>query len=136
MILLVPSAPVQNLRALNASQFSVLIYWENITFVHQNGEILFYVITTNFTDANSTTPDLSSDFVRVNCTKQLSTNNEAINCPSEAENSTEQLSNNRVINYFLLKNLWYDVDFTVVVTPHTRLGAGPNEYVTFMLDRG
>ena len=111
MILLVPSAPVQNLRALNSSQFSVLIHWENITFVHQNTEILNYSLTTNFTNPNTKTPKLSSDFVRLNNT-------------------------GRAINYFLLKNLWYESYFTVVVTPWTRLGAGPNASVTFMLDRG
>ncbi|KAI6660980.1 Phosphatidylinositol phosphatase PTPRQ-like isoform X2 [Oopsacas minuta] len=105
----IPSATVQNLTAVNASQFSVLIHWEEVPFREQNGRIVSYNLTTNFTHANTTSaPDLAPDFVRLNGTE---------------------------VNFFLLKNLWYGVNFTVIVTPYTRHGAGPNISTTFMLDQ-
>ena len=40
------------------------------------------------------------------------------------------------VNYFLLRDLWHTVDFTVNVTANTRLGPSPSAVTTFQLVEG
>ena len=76
-----------------------------------NGELLYYNITTEYTDPVNTKniPELDDNFTRINITdKEL----------------------------ILLKNLWYEVNFTVTVIPYTLRGFGPPASTTFYLIPG
>ena len=110
-VCIVPTAPVQNLRTNESSPFSILIHWEDVPFQEQNGAILFYNVTTEFTDPATRIPELSANFFWNNQT-----------------NGSE--------NYLLLRNLWHTVEFTVSVFASTRHGPGPTVYTTFMLEEG
>ena len=80
-------------------------------YISQNAEIMSYTLTTTFTDTNTQIPQLSGNFSWTNTTIGD-------------------------VNYFLLKNLWHTVDFTVNVTANTRRGPSPWETITFQLVEG
>ena len=106
-----PSAPVQRLNYTLSSPFSVLIHWEEVPYISQNGKILEYTLITTFTDRNTQIPQLSSNFRWVNRTA------------GDA-------------NYFLLKDLWHTVDFTVTVSAINGYGPSPGKTITFQLVEG
>lgn len=75
-----------------------------------NGEVLFYNVTTQFTDsANTNITELDGNFTLINITDR---------------------------ELILLKDLWYEVNFTVTVVPYTLRGYGPPASTTFYLIPG
>ena len=106
-----PFEPVQRLNSSRSSPFSVLIHWEGVPSISQNGKILYYELQTTFTDSSTQIPQLSSNF-----------------------NWTNRTDGD--INYFLLTNLWHTVDFTVRVTAHNRKGSSPGAMTIFQLIEG